>query len=97
MPEGVYDREGIRILAEALNIALLDIEAHARRRLGETEKADFAQRITRGLLDAFDIGERNPETLKQVALAAIKYPVDAEVDGNPRRTFETSADGLRRP
>lgn len=72
MFDGAYDREGIRILADALNDALLDIEAKAQRRLTENEKADFAERITQRLLDAFDMGERTAEGLRRVAATAIE-------------------------
>jgi hypothetical protein len=73
MFDGAYDREGIRLLAEALNNALLDAEARAQRRLAESEKADFAERVTRYLLDAFDMGERTADGLKRVATTAIEH------------------------
>ena len=75
MFDGAYDREGIRVLADALNNALLDLEARAQRRLAESERADFAERITRRLLDAFDMGERTADGFKRVATAAIEHPM----------------------
>lgn len=72
MLEGAYDRDGIRILAEALNGALLELETTALRRLGEIEKADFVKRATCRLLAAFDMGERSPDKLKRVATSTIE-------------------------
>lgn len=76
MFDGAYDREGIRVLADALNNALLELEARAQRRLADSERADFAERITRRLLDAFDMGERSADGLKRVAAAAIEQPME---------------------
>jgi hypothetical protein len=71
MRDDVYDREGVRILAQALGDALRDVEARAQRRLGEKERAVFTERVARRLLDAFDIGERTLDGLRRVALSAI--------------------------
>lgn len=72
MPDGVYDSEGVRLLAEALDEALLGLETTLQRRLGKNEKAGLALRIARDLLNAYDEGEHTPEGLRRTAAAAIE-------------------------
>lgn len=83
MLDGNYDREGNRILSEALNSALPELETKTERRLGKVEKAYFANHVTFHLLDAFDMGEHSPDGLKRVARSAMEQADHATIVGRP--------------
>jgi hypothetical protein len=72
MSDSSYDPEEIRVISEATNGALLDLEAKLQRVFGAAEKAEFADRIALDIMGAYGAGERNPDALKLAAMTALK-------------------------
>jgi hypothetical protein len=67
-----YDSDGLRALGAAFSGAMGTVQS-AGGVLSEAETSDFSKRISENLMKAFDLGERNTEALKRVALRGVSF------------------------
>lgn len=68
---GAYDSEAIALFSAALSSALAEVDRSPLRFSPRAVKASFPVKITRQVIDAYDAGIRDLETLKKVGLSSV--------------------------
>lgn len=68
---GAYDSEAIALFSSALTAALAEIDRSPLRFSSRAVRASFPVKITRQVIDAYDAGIRDLETLKRVGLSSV--------------------------
>jgi hypothetical protein len=71
MTFSVYDSKALRTLSEALASVMLSVGGSATPPLTAIERSNAEKRATVCLLNAFDLGERDPAALERAALEGL--------------------------
>ena len=66
-----YDPETARLLSEALDGALADLETSARLRLLSADRMAIRKALTLRVMAAVQLGQRDPERLRALALEVV--------------------------
>ena len=67
MPFVAYDSDGLRLLSWVLVAAMISARETIGHQLSEAEGSELNKRLVRGLAEAHDSGERDPDALKRSA------------------------------
>jgi hypothetical protein len=68
MPFAAYNSDGVRLLSGVLADAMISARKTVGHQLSEAEGSELNKRLVRGLAEAHDSGERNPDALERAAL-----------------------------
>ena len=68
MPFAAYNSSGVRLLSGVLADAMISARKTIGHQLSEAEGSDLNKRLVRGLAEAHDSGERDPDALKRSAV-----------------------------
>ena len=74
MPFAALDADAIVMLSAVSTDALDRARKSASGFLSEAEVTELSKKIVGNLLNAFDLGERDPAALERAALAGISIP-----------------------
>ena len=88
MPFAAYDSSGVRLLSGVLADAMISARKTIGRQLSEAEASELNKRVVRGLTEAHDSGERDPDALKRAAARSARQwaaPNATPQNGTPLR------------
>jgi hypothetical protein len=68
----VFDPETVNLIATVYHAAWQELEAAAAKPMSPSQKTQASTALTEHIMAAAETGERNPDRLKLMALAAMK-------------------------